>query len=462
MIVAVLDIGKTNLKVALVDPETGREIEVRKQANIVLPGPPYPHFDTEGQWTFLTGALKELAAQHAVDAVSITTHGASAALVDAEGALVLPVLDYEHDGPDATAAGYDAVRPTFEESGSPRLGAGLNLGAQLYWMWETFPETRRTRHILTLPQYWAWRLTGVAASEASSLGCHTDLWTPREARPSTLVRRMGWDELLPDLRRADDVLGPVSPDVARLTGLPPETPVLCGIHDSNASLYPHLRARSGAFSVVSTGTWVVSMAVGGAAMALNPARDTLINVSATGEAVPSARFMGGREYERIRPNTDAPPDPAAVRAVLRDRIHLLPAVEPGSGPFQGRAHGWTATPATDGQRSVALAHYLAMMTETCLSMIGAAGPIVVEGPFAANEAYLRMLAAAAGRPVEALTGSVTGTSVGAAMLALGPDGQGPAAQPERVLPDETLAAHARDWCAAVASGTARAAAGETG
>jgi L-fuculokinase len=28
------------------------------------------------------------------------------------------------------------------------------------------------------PQYWAWRLCGAAASEATSLGCHTDLWHP--------------------------------------------------------------------------------------------------------------------------------------------------------------------------------------------------------------------------------------------------------------------------------------------
>lgn len=28
------------------------------------------------------------------------------------------------------------------------------------------------------PQYWALRLTGIAANEVTSLGCHTDLWNP--------------------------------------------------------------------------------------------------------------------------------------------------------------------------------------------------------------------------------------------------------------------------------------------
>ena len=53
-------------------------------------------------------------------------------LVDAKGDLVMPILDYEHDGPDRLAADYDAVRPPFAETGTPRLPIGLNLGAQLF------------------------------------------------------------------------------------------------------------------------------------------------------------------------------------------------------------------------------------------------------------------------------------------------------------------------------------------
>ena len=40
-----------------------------------------------------------------IDAISVTTHGATAALLDADGALALPVLDYEHDGPDSARRG---------------------------------------------------------------------------------------------------------------------------------------------------------------------------------------------------------------------------------------------------------------------------------------------------------------------------------------------------------------------
>ena len=78
------------------------------------------------------------------------------------------------------------------------------------------------------------------ASEATSLGCHTDLWAPAEGRLSSLVEREGWARLFPPLRPAASVLGPILPAVAAATGLAPATPVACGIHDSNASLLPWL------------------------------------------------------------------------------------------------------------------------------------------------------------------------------------------------------------------------------
>lgn len=415
--VAVLDIGKTNVKVAVVDAGRLVEVAVRRMANIARPGPPYAHYDTEAHWRFLLASLREFGAAYRIDAIAVTTHGATAALVDAAGDLVLPVLDYEDAGPDLVAAGYAGVRPDFAETGSPPLARGLNLGAQLFWQFRAFAPARTTRFILTYPQYWAMRLSEVASVEPTSLGCHTDLWRPREARFSGLVERMGWAALMPPVRAADDVLGTLRPEIARATGLAATTLVHCGIHDSNASLYPHLLRRTAPFSVVSTGTWVVAMAIGGGATALDPARDTLINVDARGDPVPSARFMGGREYEIVREGREPAYDDADIANVLARCVMLLPAVEPGSGPFRGRPSGWTAPPGSHGERFVALSWYLALMTATCLSLIEADGPTIVEGPFANNDQFLAMLSCATRRPVHAAQGSVTGTSVGAAMLA---------------------------------------------
>ena len=416
--IAIIDIGKTNAKLVLVHRETLEEVAVVTRPNTVIAGPPWPHFDIDGHWDFLRDGLATFHASHDICAISITTHGACAALIAQDGTLAAPILDYEHTGPDDMADAYDALRPPFSETGSPRLSMGLNLGAQLHWQFATDPGLLdRTHAIVTYPQYWGYRLTGALACDMSSLGCHTDLWNPTEARFSTLVDHLGIAAKIAPAQKSAHVLGTLLPEIAAQTGLSRSTPVVCGIHDSNASLLPHILGRAGPFSVVSTGTWVISMTIGGAHGALDPARDALINVSAMGEPVPSARFMGGREYDMMLAGKAAPFDASHMQEVARDGPILQPAVVTDSGPFRGQTHRWIGPEPEIGspQRSVAVGFYLAMMTSECLGVTGHAGPIIVEGPFASNISFCTMLAAATGCPVQAAEG-ITGTSKGAALL----------------------------------------------
>lgn len=444
--IGVIDIGKSNAKVAVVDLETRTELMVRKRPNTVDRGGKYPHFDIEGLWQFALGALRELNAESPLEAISITTHGASAALVAEDGSLALPVLDYEFAGPDQLAADYDAVRPEFSESFTPRLPGGLNLGAQIFWQARCFPiEFERVRWILPYPQYWAFRLTGVPAAEITSWGCHTDLWDFPTDLYSSLVMREGWLERLPTVRPASDVLGTTLPAVTEALGLKRPLPVYSGIHDSNASLLPHLIERQPPFGLVSTGTWVVVAAPGGDIDHLDPARDCLANIDAFGHPVPSARFMGGREFEML--TTPRTPDADTVAAILARRTMLLPSVVQGSGPYPGREARWTVPreSLSDDEAYVVTSFYLAMMTATCLELTGAENVTVVEGPFAGNALYLRMLASATGRPVEPVRRSATGTSIGAALLArLGQPS--PAVPPtETITGDAAAAAYATAW-----------------
>ncbi len=421
--VGVIDIGKTNVKFAIVDLERGRETVVGRTRTPVRDGPPYRHFDTDAIWQFLCETISTRPAERIIDALSVTTHGASAALVDAEGKLTLPVLDYEDEGPDAIDAEYAEVRPPFRESYSPPLPGGLNLGKQIFWLSRREPDSfARTRWILTLPQYWSYRLSGVAASELTSLGCHTDLWSFPQNRLSSFVYGQGWLEKFPPLRKAADHLGPVRPEVAQMLGLDPATPVLCGIHDSNASLLPHLLTRRPPFSVVSTGTWVIVCSPGGKLEGLDPQRDCLANIDALGHPVPSARFMGGREYSVATKDVARAVSSEVLEKVLRERLFLLPSLVRGSGPFPESAARWTYArsvedPITD---YAVVSCYLALMTAECLRLSGASADVVVEGPFAANPIYLSMLKAVTGRPVFAQTDAATGTATGAALLATYP------------------------------------------
>jgi sugar (pentulose or hexulose) kinase len=444
--IAVIDIGKTNAKVVLVDGRTFREIAVRTVPNGVIDAAPYPHFDTERLWSFILDSLKALNAEHPIDAISVTTHGATAALVGEDGRLVLPVLDYEHPAPQEVAEDFRSVRPAFAETGTPTLPGGLNAGLQLYWQSHRFPDAfARTRWILMYAQYWSFRLTGVAASEVTSLGCHADLWEPRQGRYSSLVSGQGWTALMPPVRKAADTLGPLLTEIAVATGIRADVPVHCGIHDSNASLLPYVLTREAPYAVVSTGTWVVVMAIGAKPVVLDEARDTLVNVNALGEPVPSSRFMGGRAFALLGGRPDAASDEAIV-SVLERGAMILPSLPEDSGPYAGRKSTWTVPrdELEEDEAQAAIAFHLALMTTTCLDLIGAQGEVVVEGPFATNRTYLLMLKAATGRAVLA-GGSATGTSIGAACLAAGGDAPEQGVAEFLDVPPPGMVDYARRW-----------------
>jgi sugar (pentulose or hexulose) kinase len=449
--IVVVDIGKSNAKLALVDRERLAVVSLLTTANRILTDGPYPHFDVEHLWAWIRRGLRSFSAMAEIEAVSVTTHGACFALL-AGDELALPVLDYEHRGPESVSAEYATVRGDFRETLSPNLPNGLNAGRQIYWLSRAFPDAfARADAILPYPQYWAWRLTGAKASEATSLGCHTDLWNPGARTYSTLVVRERWQRLFPPLVRPWDTVGTVLPAIAAETGLPPTCRVVAGIHDSNASLLPHLIQHRRPFSVLSSGTWMIVLAPGGSLDGLDADRDCLANVDAFGDPVPSARFMGGREFERMTAGTPANPSETIAAGIVADRIMAIPSFAEGTGPF--RRHGlWLKENApidpeslSPDQRAAAASLYAALVTETCLNLAGAAGPVVVEGPFARNDLFLAALAARVSRPVLA-DRDATGTTRGAAMLALMPDVNVAPAHETPVAPlPLALDDYARSW-----------------
>jgi sugar (pentulose or hexulose) kinase len=452
--VAIIDIGKTNAKVSLVDAKEATEHALRTIANPALTDGPYPHLDVARIWNFISDSLAGLNREAPIDAISITGHGSAGSFIDGNpevDGLTLPILDYEYSGPDELADEYDRARPDFTETLSPRLPGGLNLGAQIFWQERRFPkEFDAATAYVNYPQYWAWRLSGIAATEMCSMGAHSDMWNPRALTWSSLVTRRRWEKKLAPLRPAFDALGPVTPALAKRLGLNPATAVHCGIHDSSASLLPHLKARKPPFAVVSTGTWVILFAAGGDIDHLDPARDTLANVSAFGDPIACGRFMGGRDFERLTGSDPTEPSAGDLDRVLTECVMALPAFTPGIGPFPRGKGRWTLPPETltAGERDAAASLYLALMTAESLSLVGAGGPTIVEGPFARNDLFCRALSAIIARPVEP-SDTGTGTMLGTLMTATGelPPHFAPH-EASAVLKHPALAAYVEAWRAA--------------
>ncbi len=448
--VAVLDVGKTNVKLALFAPD-GALLWERSTPNGVRPGPPYPHADVDAIWRFLIEALREANRAHRVSAIVATTHGCAGALVD-EAGLVLPVLDYEYSLDDIEPS-YAPLRPPYAETLSPKLPGGLNLGKQIAWQKARFPDTfARATQFLTYPQYWAWRLSGVAASEATMLGAHTEMWEPLSGRFSSVACSLDLPRLMPPLQPAWRSLGPVRAEVAEATGAAPTTRVLNGVHDSNASLLPHLASRRPPFTIVSTGTWVILMAVGLGVERLRAEDDMLANVDVEGRPTACARFMGGREYSAIVGDSRGALDRAALERVIAHGALALPCFAPQGGPFAARRGEIRGEVATSDRPALATL-YVALMTDLMLTRLGAeAGDLIVEGGFVANPAFGPLLAALRPRQRVFAGSDAAGAARGAALLARWPPERGPAPDQIAVAPAEIAGLHAyRDaWTQALA------------
>ena len=242
----------------------------------------------------------------------------------------------------ALAADYDAVRPPFAETGTPRLPIGLNLGAQLFWQARlSRTRSRAPAHpdvpaILGVPADRRPRQRGdLARLPHRSVGLPQARFLVRWSTDG-LARADGAGS-----PRGRSCLGPSCPRSLQRPAWPRDTPVLCGIHDFNASLLPHLLGRQQPFSVVSTGTWVICHGDRRARVELDPARDTLVNVNAFGEPVPSARFMGGREFETLVGKDGRRSRlPPISRRCWTSRSCSTPSVQQGSGPFPTRQSEW--------------------------------------------------------------------------------------------------------------------------
>jgi len=420
---AVIDIGKTNSRMAILDRNSGELLNLWKREWNGSNEGTNQFLDVEGVESWILVCLKDASKLAQIQSVIPVTHGAAAALVTGDD-LVFPVLDYEWDGYEDLDDQYSTVRPPFAETYSPSLPAGLNLGKQLFWIQETQPdEFRKAEAILTYPQYWSWVLSGVPAGEVTSLGCHTDLWAPVEHSFSSLVDRMGWRSKFPEVRPTGHFLGDVRPEIGEATGLPEDCQILNGVHDSNASLVPYLQRPDVERAIVlSTGTWVVGFNLGDRRLdALDEARDCLANVDVNGQPVPSCRFMGGREFAVITEGGDPRCDWEDAEQVLKMQSIPYPTFAPGSGPFPtakpNLPDGWEHL--SERQRSAAASLYLAFVGYEMVTILGGSQQrIYVEGALTQNEVYAIALANLSGCPVE-ITEDQTGTLFGAHILAGG-------------------------------------------
>ncbi|MEM7469655.1 MAG: hypothetical protein AAF387_22625, partial [Pseudomonadota bacterium] len=239
-------------------------------------------------------------------------------------------------------------------------------------------------------------------------------------------RRSNWQKLFPPIRNAWDDLGKISPEIANKTGLNPGCEIVCGVHDSNASLALYLKHLGRDFVLASTGTWAILFNPSLSLDALNPSRDMLANIDITGRPIPTARFMGGREFEALAGDAiDVEAMPCHVKELLAQGTMALPTFAPGNGPFaerQGKIIG--PEPKSQQQRAALASLYLALITNEVLDLLRASDQkIIIDGSYASNQLYCKLIAALREKQLVYSNNSRDGTAVGASILRKWCDGE---------------------------------------
>jgi sugar (pentulose or hexulose) kinase len=452
--VAVIDIGMTNKKVAIYDPELRMLDSVSRTFEPLLVDGLETH-DLAGMEAWFITSIAAFAKVHDIGAIAVSTHGATLVCVGSDGAPSSPCVLYTHEPGDGFQRRfYGKVGDPIElqaVTGTPRLSAMINPSKALFFMVERFPGAlERTAQVLNYPQYWGFRFTGNYGVEGTYIANHSYLWDWNEERYSVVAELLGVADRMPNpLRKSWEVLGTLKAEIAARMGLRPDTIVTMGIHDSNASLLPHLAKKRGKdFILNSTGTWCVLMHPQ-ERYRFEPdelGKVVFFNRSAYLQPVKTTIFLGGMEYERwsaliasVSGARTSDPGPAAYPAVFKEMdAFILPELVPGSGQFPGsraRAveHGRSylfedietgksvPTFMKDPARAMAVLNVsLVIQTLVALDRAGlaAGAEVFTEGGFRKNRDYNGLLAAALrGNPVK-LTDIAEATSLGAAMTAV--------------------------------------------
>ncbi len=173
--------------------------------------------------------------------------------------------------------------------------------------------------------------------------------------------------------------------------------------------------------MISTGTWIVLLSVGGDLARLDPAADMMANIDASGRPVACAKLMGGREFAAIAGEGQHAPAFEAALQVMRKGLLALPAFVEQGGPYAGRKGRIVGgQPESEAERAALASLYCALVTDDQLSRLGARGPLIIDGNFGKNKVYATALAGF--RPDQAVEASLesAGTAKGAAALAVWP------------------------------------------
>ena len=405
----VLDIGKTNVKLTFVDSINNKTIKffTTKQKNIYRHGIKILNSNSIFEW-----ALKKITyigRKHNLDKFVCTAHGTSIALISYDDKELLACTDYEYKF-DKLFNSYKKIAPKFNESFSPFLENGLNIGQQIYYLYKRKQKLiKETKYILNYPQYIVWKLTSSFSSEISYVGCHTHLWDFKRNKLSSFVKKIKLEKKFPKIRKAWDTIGQRKIGESNLK-------IINGIHDSNASYLYFKNSDIKNFTLVSTGTWYIIFNQKTPLKNLNPSLDMLANIDVFGKPVPTMRFMGGREYDHLMGVFKISNKTRAIKNFSFHDYLIYPSYASGGGFSINKINIGFYEGLNKGQIYYLICLYISFVINFCLNQMKSSNTIILDGPITKNITIMKILSSLRKKQIVLKNKREIGTTLGATNL----------------------------------------------
>ena len=405
----VLDIGKTNVKLTFVDSINNKTIKffTTKQKNIYRHGIKILNSNSIFEW-----ALKKITyigRKHNLDKFVCTAHGTSIALISYDDKELLACTDYEYKF-DKLFNNYKKIAPKFNESFSPFLENGLNIGQQIYYLYKKKQKLiKETKYILNYPQYIVWKLTSGFSSEISYVGCHTHLWDFKRNKLSSFVKKIKLEKKFPKIRKAWDTIGQRKIGESNLK-------IINGIHDSNASYLYFKNSDIKNFTLVSTGTWYIIFNQNTPLKNLKPSLDMLANIDVFGKPVPTMRFMGGREYDHLMGVFKISNKTRAIKDFSFHDYLIYPSYASGGGFSINKINIGFYEGLNKGQIYYLICLYISFVINFCLNQMKSSNTIILDGPITKNITIMKILSSLRKKQIVLKNKREIGTTLGATNL----------------------------------------------
>ena len=405
----VLDIGKTNVKLTFVNSINNKTIKFfkTKQKNIYRHGIKILNSNSIFEW-----ALKKITyigRKHNLDKFVCTAHGTSIALISYDDKELLACTDYEYKF-DKLFNSYKKIAPKFNESFSPFLENGLNIGQQIYYLYKRKQKLiKETKYILNYPQYIVWKLTSGFSSEISYVGCHTHLWDFKRNKLSSFVKKIKLEKKFPKIRKAWDTIGQRKIGESNLK-------IINGIHDSNASYLYFKNSDIKNFTLVSTGTWYIIFNQKTPLKNLNPSLDMLANIDVFGKPVPTMRFMGGREYDHLMGVFKISNKTRAIKNFSFHDYLIYPSYASGGGFSINKINIGFYEGLNKGQIYYLICLYISFVINFCLNQMRSSNTIILDGPITKNITIMKILSSLRKKQIVLKNKREIGTTLGATNL----------------------------------------------